>query len=463
MRPAWFGDLLATDFASFIGKVFATTDPGAQYYPNWHIELIAEYLEAARRGEIRRLIINMPPRALKSICVSVAWPAWLLGHTPHARILAASYAASLSVKHSVDCRNVMLSPWYRELFPLTRMVDDQNEKHKFMTTKRGQRLATSVGGAITGEGGNFLIVDDPLSASQAMNANGRELVKAWFDHTFASRLDDKKKGVIVLVMQRLHEDDLSGYLLKKGGWEHLCLPAVAQEDLVLSCGEMVVARKRGDVLHPMREDIALIERAKVELGSRAFAAQYQQRPLQEEDGMVRRAWFGRYGIAPVVFDRVVQSWDTAIKSGEKHDATVCLTFGEAGGLSYLLDVKLVRYEYPDLKRLFVALAERWKPQAILVEDRASGQQLLQDMRREGHFPVIATQSVQDKVTRFAAVSAMIEAGRVVLPADAVWLGDFEGEVLGFPASGHDDQVDALTQYLDWVRRGVFGNMRVRRF
>jgi predicted phage terminase large subunit-like protein len=213
----------------------------------------------------------------------------------------------------------------------------------------------------------------------------------------------------------------------------------------------------------MREDMALIERAKVELGSRAFAAQYQQMPLHEEDGMVRRVWFGRYGVAPVVFDRVVQSWDTAIKSGERHDATVCLTFGEAGGLSYLLDVRLVRYEYPDLKRLFVALAERWKPQAILVEDRASGQQLLQDMRREGHLPLIATQSVQDKVTRFAAVSAMIEAGRVVLPADAVWLGDFEGEVLGFPASGHDDQVDALTQYLDWVRRGVFGNMRVRRF
>lgn len=459
-RRSWF-EFLAYDFASFIGKVVGTTDPGATYLPNWHIELIAEYLEAARRGEITRLIINMPPRALKSVCVSVAWPAWILGHAPESRIMAASYASSLAVKHSIDCRNVMESDWYGALFPHTVMAYDQNEKSRFMTSRRGFRLATSVDGATTGEGGNFLILDDPISPMQAMSAAGREHVNAWFDHTFASRLNDKRKGVIVLVMQRLHEDDLSGYLLKKGGWVHLCLPAVAQEDSVLRFGRVRAERKLGEALHAQREDLALIERAKVELGSRAFAAQYLQQPLREENGMVRRSWFRRYKDAPRSFDRVVQSWDTAIKSGQHHDASVCLTFGEIGTQVYLLDAKVMRHEYPELKRMFMAMAAQWQPQAILVEDRASGQQLLQDVRRETHLPVIAMQPMQDKVTRFAAVSALIEAGRLRLPEQAVWLAGFEGEVLTFPEGGHDDQVDALSQYLDWLRRHDWDRLRIR--
>ncbi|MBY0407806.1 MAG: terminase, partial [Rickettsiales bacterium] len=251
LRPS---DVLTHDFASFIGKVMTATDPATVYMPNWHIELIAAYLEAARRGEVRRLIINMPPRSLKSVCVSVAWPAWLLGHAPDSRIMAASYAAPLSVKHSLDCRHVMGSAWYRKLFPDTALARDQNEKHKFMTTRRGFRLATSVGGTVTGEGGNFLILDDPISPAQAMQKLAREQVNAWFEHTFASRLDDKKKGVIVLVMQRLHAEDVSGYLLKKGGWEHVCLPAVAVRDEEFLCGNFHYERKEGEVLHAGRED-----------------------------------------------------------------------------------------------------------------------------------------------------------------------------------------------------------------
>lgn len=458
----WFPLWLAYDLPGFIGKVMATTSPGTVFLPSWHIRLIADYLEAARRGEVRRLIINLPPRALKSTCVSVAWPAWLLGHAPESRILAASYASSLAVKHSLDCRQVMTEAWYRQLFPGTVLAHDQNEKHKFMTSRRGFRLATSVGGAVTGEGGNVLIIDDPMRPAQAMSASGRALVNGWFEHTFASRLDDKRNGVIVLVMQRLHEEDLSGYLLKKGGWEHLCLPAVATEDRLYSRAGRIYPRKAGDILHPEREDAALIARAKLELGSRAFAAQYQQQPLCEEGGMVQRAWFGRYAARPAAFDRVVQSWDTAIKSGAQHDASACLTFGETGGRIYLLEAKRLRHEYPELRRAFLAVAAQWQPQAILVEDRASGQQLLQDMRRETQLPLIAAQPAQDKVTRFAAVTALIEAGRLLLPEQAAWLADFEAELLAFPHGTQDDQVDALSQYLDWVRRQLWDRLRVRR-
>jgi predicted phage terminase large subunit-like protein len=459
----WYKELLARDFPTFIGKVLHSVDPGAAYLPNWHIDLIAEHLEAARRGEITRLIINMPPRSLKSVCVSVAWPAWLLGHDPRARIIAASYAASLAVKHSLDCRLVVTAPWYRALFPGTRLARDQNEKHKFMTTQRGCRFATSVGGSTTGEGGNFLIIDDPMSPMQAMNEHGRSHVAAWFDHTFASRLDDKSKGVIVLVMQRLHADDLSGRLMAKGGWTHLCLPAVSDVSVVYDFGRVRKERAAGEMLHPARENLRLVERAKIELGSSAFAAQYQQQPQAEECGMVRGSWFPRYTAAPSSFDRVVQSWDTAIKSGQQHDASACLTFGEAGGKSYLLDARVLRREYPELKRAFYALGEQWNPQAILVEDRASGQQLLQDVRRESMLPVLAVSPRADKVTRFAAISALIEAGRLILPVQSPWLADFESEIFTFPMGAHDDQADALSQYLDWLRASVWERLRVRRF
>jgi len=460
--PYWYDDLLKNDLSTFIGKTLSTVDPAAHYLPNWHIDLIAAHLEAVRRGEITRLIINMPPRSLKSVCVSVAWPAWLLGHDPRVRIIAASYAASLSVKHSIDCRTIITAPWYQKLFPNTVLSRDQNEKHKFMTTQRGFRFATSVGGSTTGEGGNFLIIDDPISPMQAMNANWRNHANQWFDHTFASRLDNKQTGAIVLVMQRLHQHDLTGHLLAKGGWRHLCLPAVAKKSETYDFYGVQKYRETGELLHPDRENMVLIERAKIELGSNVFAAQYQQQPLPEEGGMVRPWWFGRYKAAPLSSDRRVQSWDTAIKSGQQHDASVCLTFAESENRSYLIDARVFRLEYPDLKRMFFALAEQWQPQAVLVEDRASGQQLLQDVRRESLLPIIAISPKHDKVTRFAAVSAMIEAGKIVLPEQAPWLADFESELFNFPAATHDDQVDALTQYLDWLRLSVWERLRIRR-
>jgi predicted phage terminase large subunit-like protein len=456
----WYNQLLKYDFATFIGKTLATCDPGANYLPNWHIDLIAEYLEAARRGEIKRLIINMPPRSLKSVCVSVAWPAWLLGHAPSSRIIASSYAASLSIKHSIDCRTVMLSDWYRRVFPDIALAPDQNEKSKFMTAQRGFRMATSVGGSVTGEGGNFLIVDDPINPKQAMSARWRGQVNQWFDHTFSTRLNDKKHGVIIVVMQRLHPSDLTAHLMEKGGWNQLLLPMVATQKEVHDFGAVYKKREIGDLLHEARDDQSVAEHTKHALGSMAFAAQYQQQPMPDDGGMVRPWWFGRYKETPEC-THYIQSWDTAIKAGKQHDASVCLTFGQYEGRSYLLDVALMRCEYPDLKKAVYALQERWNPHAILLEDKASGQQLIQDIKRESHLPVIAIQPKADKVTRFAAISAMIEAGKVVLPEKSPWLADLEEELWLFPHAPHDDQVDALTQYLDWVRKNNSLKARVR--
>ena len=454
--------LLRTRLAAFTEKAFRTVDPGAAYLHNWHVDLIAEYLEACTRREVTRLIINMPPRALKSVSVTVAWPAWLLGRNPSERIIAASYAEMLSLKHSVDCRLVMQSEWYRRVFPGVVLTGDQNEKRKFVTTARGQRFATSVGGTATGDGGNFLIIDDPLNPAQALSDIERAKANTWFDQTFSNRLDDKERGVIVLVMQRLHAEDLTGHLLKKGGWTHLSLPAVAETKTVLDFGRVKKTREQGDLLHPAREGHAAIERIKRDMGSYAFAGQYQQRPSPADGGMFKATWFQRYERAEDKYTRVVQSWDTAIKASQLNDPSCCTTWGERPGGWDLLQVLVRRLEYPDLKSLVTSQAAAWQPNAVLIEDKASGQQLLQDLRRETQLLIIAINPEADKVTRAAACSAMVESGRVHLPTQAAWLTDYESEMLQFPNAAHDDQVDSTTQFLNWVRRNAGEQFRIRR-
>lgn len=448
-------------FPSFIAGAFATVNPGTPYLPNWHIDLIAEYLEAMGKRDITRLIINMPPRALKSVCVSVAWPAWLLGHDPACRILCASYASGLALRHALDTRLILEEPWYRRLFPETRIVPGENEKKKLVTTRRGFRFATSVGGTVTGEGGDVLIVDDPLHPLQAMSAVQRERANLWFDQTFSTRLNNKNTGRIVVVMQRLHPEDVSGHLLAQGGWERLILPALAETRTIIDFGRVRHVREAGEALHPARESAAQVERMRGQLGSFGFAAQYQQCPLAATGNMIEAAWLARYKEPPEAFERITQSWDTAIKSGADHDASACMTVGEAEGRHYVVETLVLKAEYPALKRAVAAQAARFSPGAILVEDKASGQSLLQDLRRESHLPLIARLPKQDKLSRVAAVSAMIEAGKLLLPVRAHWLEAFEEELLGFPNAAHDDQVDALTQYLLWVRERGDGTTRLR--
>ena len=461
-RSALLDALMRRSLSAFVQKTFATVDPGTPYSHNWHIDLIAEYLEACTRREIKRLIINIPPRYMKSIAVTVAWPAWLLGLNPSEQILAASYAYKLSVKHSIDCRLVIRSDWYRRAFPNVRIASDQDTKEKYVTTERGMRYATSVGGSAIGEGGNFLIVDDPTSATEASSDVQRQTANDWFDQGFATRLNDKANGVIVVVMQRLHANDLTGHLLQKGGWEHLCIPAVAPHKTLIDFGRVSVTREPGDPLHPAREDIAAIERQKVALGSYAFSGQYQQRPSPADGGMLKMHWFGRFDQPEEKYKRIIQSWDTAYKKGTHNDPSCCLTFGERDNGHDLLHAVVGRMEYPELKFTMIRHAAEWHADAVLIEDKASGQSLIQDLRKETQLPVIAVNPNDDKVTRAVAVSPMIEAGRLRLPRHAAWLTDFESELMQFPNAAHDDQVDALSQFLNWVRRNAGEQFRIRR-
>lgn len=441
-------------FSLFLRRVMASVAPGVTYCHNWHIDAIAAYLDACAKGEVRRLVINLPPRMLKSTLVSVAWPAWLLGHQPSQRLMVASYAQSLATKHSTDCRHVIEAGWYQRVFGATRLSHDQNEKDKFVTTARGHRMAVSVGGAAIGEGGNILIVDDPINPMQAGQRVQREAVNQWFDHTFVTRLDDKQRGAIVVVMQRLHAEDLSGYLLAKGGWEHLCLPAIAPCASSITIGGFSYAREEGEALHPQREDVVLLERTKLELGSANFNAQYQQAPVSQVCGLIRPHWFGRF--AGAMEGECVQSWDMAIKAGAGHDASACATFVVREGVHHLVDMTVVKLEYPALKRLMVSHAQRFDAQVVLVEDKGSGQSLLQDLRQETDLALLGTMPREDKLTRVVRVTPLMEAGKMALPVNAPWLADFEAEFFAFPDGVHDDQIDAVSQYLNWVRTRASG-------
>jgi hypothetical protein len=212
--------IIGTDLYSFIRASFPIISGGGHFLPNWHVEAMSYELSEVMRGRTRRLIITVPPRSLKSICASVALPAFVLGHDPSRRIICVSYAEGLARKHANDCRAVMRSDLYRRIFPATRISPAKDTETEVMTTARGSRLATSVGGTLTGRGGNLLIIDDPLKPQEAHSESARESLKQWYSNTLLSRLDHKTEGSIIIVMQRLHPDDLVGHLLEQGAWRH---------------------------------------------------------------------------------------------------------------------------------------------------------------------------------------------------------------------------------------------------
>jgi predicted phage terminase large subunit-like protein len=447
--PELYNALYRQDLASFIGRSVEITHPNTRYIPNWHIELIGEYLEACTRGELTRLIINMPPRYMKSHAVSVAWPAWLLGHDPARRIVAASYSSAIALKHSVDARALVQSEWYRLLFPQLKLSKDQNQKTKFMTAQRGFRLATSVGGAMTGEGGEFMIVDDPHSAIQVGSANYRKRAVNWFQNTFMTRQDDLSKGCYVVVMQRLHAEDLSGVLLEKGGWEHLMIPAIETVSRTYHFGNATYARMQEELLHPVRDCREAYERLQRDIGSHQFAAQYQQQPVAAKGKLIRRAWL-RYTRPEEQEGQRIQSWDTAIKAGEGNDFSVGLTWKITKDHFVLEEMQRAALEYPELKKLIIEQAEKYQPQVILIEDKASGQSLIQELKNLTRLPIIGINPKGDKTQRLLRVIGLFEAGKILLPQAAPWLADYERELLSFPDAAHDDMVDATTQFLNWA-------------
>ena len=465
LSEAEYAHVLRHDLSSFTARVFAEVSPASSYLHNWHIDLIASRLEDCRLGKIKRLVINIPPRNLKSICASVAFPAWLLAHDPQSQIICASYGQELANKHARDTRAVMEASWYRAVFP-TRLSPKKNAVEEFATTRGGLRLATSVGGVLTGRGADVIIIDDPLKPDEAVSDANRQSVNQWYDTTLYSRLNDKAKGCIILIMQRLHLDDLVGHVLEQEGWAQVILPVLAAEDEVHRFGSFLgqheVRRTEGALLHPAREPLAVITQLRHSLGEYAFAGQYNQAPIPAGGSMVKEAWFKTYAEPPSSFDTICQSWDTASKAGERHDYSVCTTWGLYKNCYYLLDVTRARLEFPELRRAVISRQHLFKAKVVLIEERASGIQLIQDLRLHMTAQIIGISPENDKQSRLMAQSPRIEAGRVYLPTEAHWKSDFIRETTTFPFAKHDDQVDSLSQFLAWAwLRECRGEPRIR--
>lgn len=450
--------VLRADFMSFARKCFAELNSGAEWKANWHLDAIAYQLRECLAGRQRRLVINIAPRHLKSFMVSVAFVAWSLGHKPGLKFICASYSQELARDLGRTCFKIMSSDWYRALFPRTRIDERRRSPENFGTTLGGYRQATSVGGTLTGLGADIILVDDPMKAEDAASEAQGKAVKVWYDSTLSTRLNDPATGVIILIMHRLHVDDLTAHVLEKGAWTTLSLPVIAQADMVIPVGpgEAHVYRE-GELLHPDRLGHEGLKEIKAATGTYNFSAQYLQQPTPLEGSMVRWRWFKLYDEEPArtARDQVIISWDTASKAAELRSysvGTVWLSrnLGE-GREYYLLHVIRSRLEYPDLRREVIATFRHWRPSAVLIEDKASGQSLIQDLRREGlhAIPIIPE---GDKVVRFHAQTAVIEAGKVWLPRQAPWLAELQAELLQFPNGKYTDQVDSISQFLNWVQR-----------
>ena len=451
--------ILRQNFPSFVRKVFITLSPGQPFIPCWHIAAMAYRLEQVRRGEITRLIINLPPRSLKSIAASVAFPAYVLGQDPTRRIICASYSADLSHKHANDFRAVLVSPWYRRLFPATRIGARKDSEGEIELTRRGFRLATSVGGTLTGRGGDIVIIDDPLKPLDAHYEPKRSAVNQWYANTLLSRLDDKRTGAIIIVMQRVHIDDLCGFVLGQSDqWTVLNLPAIAEhaEEVPLEVGTYY-HRAVGEVLSHEREPLDTLEQLRLQLGSDLFSAQYQQAPVPPGGAMIKRQWIQRYTEPPPASRclSVLQSWDTAAKGGPDNDWSVCTTWQQTRDCQwYLLDVWRARVDYPTLKARVEELACRWQARQVLIEEAGTAIGLIQELR--SRVPgITAVKPDRDKITRMSLASATFEARQVHLPERGAWLPELEAELFAFPGSRHDDQVDSVSQALLHGRSGLW--------
>lgn len=444
-------------FALFLHLVYSELHSNAKPLElAWYLKAISHALDDACSRPGARLVISVPPRHLKSVAASVALPAWQLGLDPSRRIMVATYSQDLARQHASQCNQIIKSEWCRQIFPELRLAADGARALELKTTQGGGRKAVSVGGTVTGFGADLIIVDDCLKPDDALSETVRSGLLAWFDGTLQTRQNQAGKGVIISISQRLHEADLPAHLLEKG-YDHLCLPAIAEKDQKIPIGRgRWHHRKVGDLLGRSEHSRETFETERRSSGSRIFAAQYQQNPVAPEGNLIRLEWFGTYHEPPEreQLYRVIQSWDTGMTDEPTSDYSVCTTWGYCEDSWWLVDVLRQRLAFPDLKRAVERQRRLWKPDHVLIEQAGLGHALWQEFREQREWRPIMCTPKQDKETRLIGVTGQIESGLCRLPVDALWLDEFRKELQAFPFGKHDDQVDTMTQFLEYqLRRG----------
>jgi predicted phage terminase large subunit-like protein len=465
----------------FVKQSWHVVEPGIPFIPSWHIEEICEHLEAVSAGEITRLLINIPPRHSKSTITSVMWPAWEWLTSPEQKFLCASYSGSLSIRDNLKTRRLIQSPWYQERWShMFALAGDQNAKQRFENNKTGYRLATSVGGTATGEGGSRLLLDDPHSAQAAQSDVIRNSDLEWFDMVWSTRLNNPKEDAMVTIMQRLHEKDISGHIIDDiGGWEHICIPAEydgVKRSTVL--GNYDPRKKIGELICPDRFGSKEIDNLKRLLGQYGVAGQLQQNPSPADGGILKTKYFEMWpadkGLPP--FEYILQSYDCAFTEKSSGDPTACTVWaifthnGERNVM--LIDAWEEHLSYPDLRKRAIKdwgteyggmtkdspYSRAKRPDRILVEAKASGQSLIQDLRL-AKVPVIGyNPGNADKISRAHQASPTLELGLIWIPESGKnkghfvsWAQAFIKQLEKFPVAEHDDYVDTFSQAIIYLK------------
>ncbi|HEX5242017.1 MAG TPA: phage terminase large subunit [Tepidisphaeraceae bacterium] len=458
----------------FIQNAWPVVEPRTPFVPGKHLEAICEHLEAVTHGHIRNLLINIPPRHMKSLAVCVFWPAWEWTFEPQRRWLFSSYVLSLSTRDSARCRRLIESDWYRKLYgDRFQLRADQNAKDRFENDHGGCRLATSVGGAATGEGGDRVVVDDPHNVVERDSNLMREMALAWWDQTMSTRLNDPKTGAKVIVMQRIHEKDLSGHVLEQGGYEHLCLPAEFEPDrkCITSIKWSDWRTKEGECLWPVRIGPRELADLKLRLGPSGYAGQFQQRPAPAGGSRFQSSWFRYYQIEPreaMVDEKIMYrlmrpgAEDQLVLADSCNRFAVmdpagaeagdgnhpCYTVIQVWDITKAHDMLLVyqfrkQVQTPDAAAEAVRICREMNCSHIAIEKDGIGLGIVQAVRRQG-VTVHAIKARGSKEARSQTAEIRMAAGQIFFPRQASFLFELEDELLHFPNSQYADQVDALS-------------------
>jgi len=439
----------------YVKHAFNVLEPETYYQHNWHIDAICEHLEGVTNLDISRLVINIPPRHMKSLITSVFWQSWVWHQYPSTRWLTASYAGDLAIRDAVKTRTLMESPWYQKHFASFDFKKDQNQKTRFENNKGGFRFAGSVGGAITGEGGDFIVLDDPNNMRDINSEVKRKAVIEWWKTVMSTRVNDPKKARIVCIQQRGHEEDLTGFLLENN-FESLILPAEYDgQDRSKTFFDFKDPRTEiNELLWEERFDRKAIDSLKKDLGTMGAAGQLQQDPSPAEGAIIKKQWWRFYDHLPLRFNEEIQSWDCSFKDKATSDFVANTCWGRVGAEKYLTHIFEQRL---DILGTITAIRrvskERPKTMTKIVEEKANGAAVLQLLKKE--IPgMIPYNPDADKVSRVYAIAPEVEAGNWLLPSkkmcevlgiDFSLVERFIDQCAKFPNSKNDDLVDTFSQ------------------
>ena len=447
--------LCEMSFYEFFKAAWIVVEPAVPLSTNWHHKYICDLLQEecerviAQKPKTKDVIINVPFRSTKSLIVTVMFPVWAWIKSPKLRFITSSYSATLSIELATKSRDIIFSDWFKRRWgDVFHIKKDQNLKERYENNFVGMRRATSVGGTVTGQGGDFLIVDDPLSPQMASSATERDNANEWYRTTFYSRLNQPDIGVRIIIMQRVHEDDLTGFLLGKETrlkYKHICIPAKSGDGNIKPTYLEKHYNKDTGLFWEDRFSQRTLDDYRSALGSYGYAGQLQQTPTPLDSGMIHKDWFkvDRYRVEDSVVNFVI---DPAYTADQKNDPSALLAYTYKENRWQIVDCVNVYKEFPDLVKFiqqWVAKNGYTNRSRIYVEPKASGKSIVQTLVRETGLNVKEDKPpTKDKVARVSDVSASLESGRVsILNGD--WNDEFLDQLAKFPAAKHDDMVDCL--------------------